>query len=139
MLWTKLYRVDCGKTSIHIPFDIFNVCRVNNGSHHLFNSIDNIFSCIIKDILLPRFSSLSSWHTNHPIWMKLVEIRFFINHFWLKPNTKFHAKSIDLIHKFFQCATQFFLIDMPIAKTTTVIISLTKPAIIKNQHLNAKA
>ena len=68
--------------------------------------------------------------------MLFVQFRIRGNHFRLHPDTEFHAKFIHFIYQIVQSARQFLFIHKPVSKTCTVIVAVSKPAIIHNQHLN---
>ena len=69
--------------------------------------------------------------------MLFVQFRIRGNHFRLHPDTEFHAKFIHFIYQIVQSARQFLFIHKPVPKTCTVIVAVSKPAIIHNQHFNS--
>ena len=70
--------------------------------------------------------------------MCTVKITVLGNHLRLKPETEFHAHLVNFFCKLRHGAVHLFLVDEPVAKTTVIILSFSKPAIVKHQHLNAK-
>ena len=68
--------------------------------------------------------------------MLFVQFGIRRNHFRLHPDAEFQTKLIYFIHKIFQSARQFLFIHKPVSKTRTIIVAVSKPAIIHNQHLN---
>ena len=70
--------------------------------------------------------------------MLSVQLRIRGDHLRLKPDTKLHSQSIDLIHQRLQATRQFLLIGFPVAQTGAVIIAVSEPAVIHDQHLNAE-
>ena len=67
--------------------------------------------------------------------MLSVKFRIRRNHFRLHPYSKFQPQLIHLINKMFQTALDLVFIYKPVSKTCGVIISMSKPAIIHDQHL----
>ena len=67
--------------------------------------------------------------------MSAVEIRVWINHFRLKPNSKTHALFIHLGYQWCKAVWVFSWINIPIPKRLCVIIAGAKPTIVQNKPL----
>ena len=70
--------------------------------------------------------------------MCTVEITVLGNHLRLEPETEFHAHLVDFFCKLCHGTVHLLLIDKPVAQAAIVIISFSKPAIIKHQHFDAE-
>ena len=70
--------------------------------------------------------------------MRPVQIAVLRNHLRLKPEAEFHAHGIDLFRKAGKVGRQLLQVHIPVAEAGVVIVSLSKPAVIQDQHLYAQ-
>ena len=71
--------------------------------------------------------------------MLTVKITVLRDHLRLDPDTEFHSKVIDSFYQSAESLSKLLLIDIPVPKTTVVIVTFSKPAVIQNQHIDTKA
>ena len=130
--------VNVADTAVHIPFHIINFCIVDDGRQTLQQILPHI---VTRHIQYKLISSMV-WHTSRnckcPVRMCTVEITVLGNHLRLEPETEFHAHLVDFFCKLCHGTVHLLLVDKPVAKTAVVIISFSKPAIIKHQHFDAE-
>ena len=130
--------VNIADTAVHIPFDIINLCIMNDGCQTLQQILTHILTRHIKYKLISAVIRHTARNCKCPIRMCTVKITVLGNHLRLKPETEFHAHPMDFFCKLRHGAVHLFLVDEPVAEATVIILSFSKPAIVKHQHLNAK-
>ena len=72
-----------------------------------------------------------------PIRMPTVQVGILVYHFRLEPQAKLHAKRLNTICQPGDAVRQAGAVGYPVSQTGAVIVSLTKPAIIKYEQFNA--
>ena len=72
-----------------------------------------------------------------PVWMFSVQITVLRDHLRLYPQTEFQSKSMDLLCKCGKSAFNLLFIYFPVAKCTPVIVSLSKPSVIHDKHIQS--
>ena len=72
-----------------------------------------------------------------PVRMLSIEITVLRDHLRLYPQTKFQSKSMDFLCKCRKSTFNLLFIYFPVTKCTPVIISLSKPSIIQNKHIQS--
>ena len=130
--------VNIADAAVHIPFDIIDLCIMNNGCQTLQQILTHILTRHIKYKLISAVVRHTARNCKCPIRMCTVKITVLGNHLRLKPETEFHAHPMDFFCKLRHGAVHLFLVDEPVTETTVIILSFSKPAIVKHQHLNAK-
>ena len=130
--------VNIADAAVHIPFDIIDLCIMNNGCQTLQQILTHILTRHIKYKLISAVIRHTARNCKCPIRMCTVKITVLGNHLRLKPETEFHAHLVNFFCKLRHGAVHLFLVDEPVTETTVIILSFSKPAIVKHQHLNAK-
>ena len=123
--------------AVHIPLQICNVRAVQNGRHRFENMIPDILPCHVQHILMSGHVDLSTRDLDRPVGMGAVQLRIRRHHLRFHPDTELDALRIDLIRQLLQAAGQLLLVHEPIAQTAFIIVTVTKPAVIHHQHLDA--
>ena len=69
--------------------------------------------------------------------MSSVKVAVLRYHFRLEPDTELQADLIYTVYQTFQASRKFLFINHPVSQAAVIIISLAKPAVVHDQHLNA--
>ena len=97
----------------------------------------NICPCHIQHKLMTKFTGISCIVMICPVGMISKQVAVLVYHLWLNPNTEIHTKLINIIDKFVKSVWKFVFINIPVAKSCTVVITLAEPTVIHNKKLNA--
>ena len=104
----------------HLPEDILPHVRSGNVQH----------------VLLPRDGRRSARHVDAPVRMRPEQFRFRRDHLRLVPDAEFQSHFVDGIYE--SRKIQLLGIDKPVAQRGGIVVSLAKPAVVHDQHLNAQ-
>ena len=127
------------QASVHVPFNVLNVGIIQYCTDLSENSVYNFFSGEIKYQLISGSYGFSSRNCECPVRMLTVKITVLGDHLRLDPDTEFHTKVIDSLYKSAESLSKLGFVDIPVPKTTVVIVTFSKPAVIQNQHIDTKA
>ena len=72
-----------------------------------------------------------------PVGVRAEEVGVLRHHLGLEPDAEFHAEVIDLPHELRQAALDLLLIDEPVAEAGIVVVALSEPAVVHDDHLDA--
>ena len=122
---------------VGIPFHIFNIGAFQDFTHLIENIFSHIFSGKIQNKLISSSGNGMSRNFQRPVRMFPVKITVLRYHLRLKPDAEFQADLIYSFYQTFQSARQLLFIYHPVSQAAVVIVSLSKPAVIHDQHLNA--
>ena len=70
--------------------------------------------------------------------MLAVEVAVFIDHFGFDPDTELESFSVYPVDQFLHLAAELLFIDVPVAESGIIIISLAEPAVIQDQHIHSE-
>ena len=124
--------------AIVIPFDVFDLCRIQYGRNSMDDIITNIFSRKIKHQLISAKSRFSFGYANCPIRMRPIQLAVGIDTFGLKPKPELHPHTVNGFGERIDSARKLFAVDSPIAKSRVIVVSFSKPSVIENEHLDAQ-
>ena len=72
-----------------------------------------------------------------PVGVRAEEVGVLRYHFGFEPDSEFHAEIIDLTHEFCKAALDLLLVDIPVAETGVVVVALSEPAVVHDDHFYA--
>ena len=122
---------------VHIPFHIGNICLSKNLFHHPVDTVHNLFPGEIQHILEPAVGRRSAGHVKDPIRMSAVEVRIFVHHLRLKPETELHSQISDAACKSGNAVRQPIPVGHPVPKTRMLRTALPEPAVVQDKELYA--
>ena len=122
--------------TVHVPFHIFDIGAVQHCRHAFKGMISDFLTGQIQHILIPAQASRTSRNGDCPVRMLSVQIRIRRDHLRFEPDTELQSHGIYLIHQKFQTSRQLLLIDLPVTQARAVIITVSKPPVVHNQHFN---
>ena len=70
--------------------------------------------------------------------MSLVKLAVGRDHLGFKPDAELHSKLVYFVNEVLQAAVYLLFVYEPVAERAVVGISVTEPAIVHNEHLNAE-
>lgn len=70
--------------------------------------------------------------------MVLVQLRVHGHHLGLHPEAKLEPQVVDVSHKAIEAVGQLGPVREPVTQPSRRVIALSKPAIVKHDHLNAR-
>lgn len=73
-----------------------------------------------------------------PVGVVLVQLRVHGHHLRLHPDAKLEPQVVDVPHKAIEAVGQLGPVREPVAQPSSRVIALSKPAIVKHDHLNAR-
>ncbi len=126
------------QTPVHVPLHIVNLYASQDPGNPLKEIIPDLLPAHIQNKLVSPPVRLSSRYLQRPVRMLTVQIAVLGNHLRLEPETELHSHIMNLPGELPEASFQLFLVHIPVAQTAVVIISLAKPSVVKNQHLNSK-
>ena len=95
-----------------VPFDIVDVVVAQDRRHAIVEEITDLWQRHVQRLLLATQSLIL--RPQRPIGICAVDITVGIDHFRLKPETKRHAKPVDMFDQWRQSVRIFTLINRPI-------------------------
>jgi hypothetical protein len=120
-----------------VPLDVLDIGTAKD----LINAFDNIFpdlgSSHVQHHLISTERPISAGNADSPIGMGTVKVTVGIDALGLKPETEFHSHFIDLISNISDAARELFAVFDPVAESGKVVVTLTKPAVVKDEHLDS--
>ena len=131
-------RADFSQIAVKVPLDIFNLCTAEDIRNPFKEVVLNILSGHIQNILPSCGRVGTSRQLKCPIRMRAVKVGVRGDHFRFKPDAHLHTEFMQFIRQMTQTQRQFIFIDIPVTQRGMVIISVSKPAVVHNQHFNAE-
>ena len=129
---------DLGQAAVEVPLDIRDIRAVHNLFDAIKEIIPDVRACHIENVLMARDAHRSIGGLNCPIGVRAEELAVPRHHFGLEPDTEFESDTFDPLDELAKSALELFLVDEPITERGTVRISVAKPAVVHNEHLNAE-
>ena len=121
--------------TVVIPLNVLDI----GITKHLVNAFNNIlsdfFSGKIENKLISAESKLPTLNAYRPIGMSAVKIAVGVYTLGLKPKTELHSHAVNSLGNRLNAAGQLSSVLYPVAKSCKIVVSLTEPAVIKNEHL----
>ena len=124
--------------TVHVPFHIFDIGAVQHCRHAFKSMISDFLPGQIQYILIPAQASYTARNGDCPVGMLSVQIRIRRDHLRFEPDTELKSHGIYPIHQKFQTSRQLFLIDFPVTQARAVIITVSEPTIVHDQHFDPK-
>ena len=122
--------VDFREIAVHIPFDVLDVCGMQNAGDCFKEIIDDLLAGHVENHLGASDGAGSVRNGEDPVGMRFVEFADFGDHFRFEPETELHAESVDFLDELGEIA-EFFCVDKPVAEGGTVIVALAEPAVVE--------
>ena len=129
--------MDFREIAVHIPFDVLDVCGMQNAGDCFKEIIDDLLAGHVENHLGASDGAGSVRNGEDPVGMRFVEFADFGDHFRFEPETELHAESVDFLDELGEIA-EFFCVDKPVAEGGTVIVALAEPAVVENEHFDAE-
>ena len=126
-----------GDAAVHVPLDVRDLGLAQQLGHTLKNVINHFLAAVIEHILMAAVAHAAARRMDSPIRMRTVQVGILVYHFRLKPQAKLHAKRLNTVCQPGDAVRQAGAVGYPVSQTGAVIVSLTKPAIIKYEQFNA--
>ena len=124
-------------TAVHIPFNIRDPGFGKDFFHHCVNTVHNLFSGKIKDILISSMRCIPSRRLQNPVRMLPVQIGILVYHLRLKPEAEFHSKSFYLFREPPDPFRQTLPICIPVSKSCMLSVSFPEPSVVQHKKLHA--
>ena len=121
-----------------IPLQILDISTVKHLAGLVEYIINYFFVREIQNKLVSAENRLPARYSERPVRMLPVEIAVHIHHLGLYPNSEFNPLRINLFDYFSKTFAKLFLIHGPIAKAGIVVVSLSEPAVVHDNHLYSK-
>ena len=125
-------------TAIHIPLDIFHISLIQNCTNLIVNAIYYFFSGEIEHELMSGTVRTASRDYKSPVRMLTVELAVLVDHLRLDPDTEFQSHAVDVLDQFSKRTSKFFFVYFPVSKSSQVAVTVTEPAVVHYEHLDAE-
>ena len=122
---------------VKIPFKIIDFVFRKHLIHLLPDIVTDVLARHIDNILIAPQHRLSAFNMNAPIGVGAEKIRIGRDHFRLIPDPELQAYVVYTPDQISETAFQFFLVDIPIAERTGVIVPVAEPTVVHHEHFNA--
>ena len=99
------------------------------------HAFPDFFPGQVQHILLAQRARFSVRQLEPPVGVRTEQLRIFVDHLRFHPDAKLHAHLIDRVCQFLQTALQLSFIDKPVTQGGCVIITVSEPAVIHDQHV----
>ena len=123
--------------AVVIPLNILNVCSAEDLVHTLNNVFTHFLTGKVEGHLISAKGTFPALNADRPIGMRTVKVAVGVNALGLEPKAEFHTHLIDLISYILDAAGQLLAVLYPVAETGKVVVTLAKPAVVKDEHLNS--
>ena len=94
-------------------------------------------ACHIQYQLVSAADGMPSGDFHGPVGVGAEQVGILGYHLRLEPDAEFHAQIVDLPYQLRQAAFDLFLIDIPVSEARIIIVTLSEPAVIHDDHLDA--
>ncbi len=123
--------------AIHIPFYIADRGTAENIAYRFYDVILYLLATQIQYQLVAASGFVTAWYLEAPLRMLAEQLAVLRDHLWLKPQAKHQTLSYSMIRNVLQTIWQLCLVHKPISQGGSIVIAMTKPAIIQDHQLNA--
>ena len=122
--------------AVEVPFHVINIGVVQDPVDTRDQVILHFFPAHVEDQLIAASDRVPSGDLHRPVRMRAEEIRVLRYHLRLKPDAEFHAQVIDLLNQLIETAFDLLLIDIPVAQAGVIVVTLSKPTVVHDDHLD---
>src|SRR5690606_2955427 len=122
--------------AVHIPLDVTDFRLIQNPADLFNNVIPDLFLTEVKNHLIPGENRLLLRMLHRPFRVFPEEVTVGVNHLRFDPDPEIKTEFSHLIGKGLQPAGELFPVDRVITQAGLVVVTLAKPAIIKDEDID---
>ena len=123
--------------AVVVPFNVFDVAVSENVGHCVDNIFNNLRVCKVKHKLISALRRLVNIGLYCPVGVRSVKIRVGRDHFRLYPETELETHFINFFGKAVNSGRKLLFVYVPVAERRFVVVALSEPAVIKDEHFAA--
>ena len=124
--------------TVVIPFQIFDISCVQHTADSLIHPFPHFISGQIQHQLVAAEHRFFPGNDHRPVRVRAEQIAVLIDHLRLDPDAEFHAGFIDTADQLRKRAAKLFFIRRPVAERQEITVSLSEPAVVHDQQIDAE-
>ena len=130
--------VQVRQMAVHVPFDIADRQPGEKAGERFKKPVHDFPALKIQHELIAAYGGLSAGHAQRPVRMRAKELGILAHHLRLDPEPDLQAHVGDFVQERVKAVGQLARIRKPVAETRVIVVPVSEPAVVDDQHVHAE-